>query len=523
MALRKGWMQFTPSMRTTSPLSPMASSRFSVVHSVTPLPTTLVSFRAYATSEPQAAEGGNTPAPSLDEMKSELQATEQRARALREAIATYRDTGKKNVLVLGAGRSSGVCIEYLLNQAKTNGWHIKVGDDNEDWARDKVRDDPSGSTFRFDANSAEQRDAEVQKADLVVSLLPAHMHYLVAKDCVRHGVNMITASYASPAMRELSQQAEANNVLLMMECGVDPGLDHMGVWRVLTRLRAEGSDLNTFQSFTGGLVAPESDDNPWNYKFTWNPRNVVLAGQGVSKFLHNGKYKYIPYHQVFKRYEDIHVEGHGQFEGYANRDSLHYRDLYQLHSCPTVFRGTLRRPGFCAAWDVFVRLGMTDDTYVMENCETMTHRDFINSFLMWRAHDSVELKVAYTMGLSVDSDVMKRLKWLGIFEDRIIGIKKATPAQILQHILEKKWSLSPGDKDMIVMWNQFVFDTVKGRRREIVASLVAKGDGTDKGTAMAKTVGLPLAIVAKLILQGKAVIINAKRPTASVKAKPKIV
>jgi len=223
----------------------------------------------------------------------------------------------------------------------------------------------------------------------------------------------------------------------MMECGVDPGIDHMSISRVLKNIRERGGELDTFQSFTGGLVAPESDDNPCGYKFTWNPRNVVLAGQGVSKFLHNGKFKYIPYHQVFKRIEDISVEGHGMFEGYANRDSLHYRDIYKLQSCPTVFRGilfslslslsrvcvsysiyiigTLRKPGFCNAWDVFVRLGMTDDSYAIENSETMTNREFINSFLMWRAHDSVELKLAYLMGISVDSDVMKKLKWYPFF------------------------------------------------------------------------------------------------------------
>ncbi|KAL6070692.1 Saccharopine dehydrogenase [Balamuthia mandrillaris] len=329
------------------------------------------------------------------------------------------------------------------------------------------------------------------------------MHPLIAKDCLRLGKHMVTASYVSKEMKAMANEAKAKDLLFLNEVGVDPGIDHMITMRVLDEIRSEGAELKTFQSFTGGLVAPESDNNPWHYKFSWNPRNVVLAGQGTSMFVQNGQYKYIPYQQVFRRYEELDVPNYGSFEGYANRDSLKYRATYGIEDCPTVFRGTLRRPGFCEAWDTFVQLGMTDDTYEMENVSSMTHRDFINSFLMWRPSDSVELKLAYHLGLSIDSPVMQKLKWLGIFENRKVGLQKGTPAQILQAILEKKWGLKKGEKDMVVMYNQFIYENKSGDCQEVVSTMVAKGDGTESGTAMARTVGLPLAIATKLVVNNQ--------------------
>eukprot|EP00005_Dracoamoeba_jomungandri_P001262 CAMPEP_0174252446 /NCGR_PEP_ID=MMETSP0439-20130205/1912_1 /TAXON_ID=0 /ORGANISM="Stereomyxa ramosa, Strain Chinc5" /LENGTH=489 /DNA_ID=CAMNT_0015332981 /DNA_START=107 /DNA_END=1576 /DNA_ORIENTATION=- len=442
---------------------------------------------------------------SLAELQAQLKEATQKVSKLRDAIDSYTAPGeRKKILVLGAGRSSTSCINYLLDRAKEGNWTVKVGDIDENAAKKKVEKAPEfGVGFKLTSN--EQREQEISTSDVVVSLLPPHMHDLVAKDCVKHGKNMVTASYVSDGVRALDAQAKEAGVLLMMECGVDPGIDHMGASKVLDKIRKRGGELNTFQSFTGGLVAPESDNNPWNYKLTWNPRNVVLAGQGISKFIHNGELKYIPYHQLFSRYEDIQVEGHGLFEGIANRDSLHYRDIYDLHNCPTVFRGTLRKPGFCKAWNVFVKLGMTDDTYEMEGTDTMTYRDFLNSFLVYREHDSVELKVCYHLGLSCDGPPMKKLKWLGMFDARPIGFpkKRGTPAQVLQHILEKKWQFVEGDKDMIVMWNQFVFEDAKSQANEIITSMVCKGDGTFTGTAMANTVGWPVGIVTKLVVQNK--------------------
>jgi saccharopine dehydrogenase-like NADP-dependent oxidoreductase len=226
----------------------------------------------------------------------------------------------------------------------------------------------------------------------------------------------------------------------------------------------------------------------------------VLAGQGVVKFIQEGKYKYIPYHKVFNRIEKINIDGYGSFEGYANRDSLKYREVYSIEDIPTLYRGTLRRPGFCRAWDMFVQLGATDDTYTMEHTETMTHREFINSFVFYHPGDSVKLKVAYHMGIGIESDELEKLDWLGMFDDTVVGLKNATPAQVLQHILEKKWTLEPDDKDMIVMMHR-VFYTCNGSKRRLTSELVVKGDDNTY-TAMAKTVGLPLAIATKHIANG---------------------
>jgi len=276
----------------------------------------------------------------------------------------------------------------------------------------------------------------------------------------------------------------------------------MSAMQVMDRLRAEGATINSFESFTGGLIAPETDpENPWRYKFTWNPRNVVMAGQSTAKFLQEGEYKYIPYQQLFKRITPVQVPGYGEYEGYANRDSLGYRSLYGLDNIKTMLRGTLRNHGFCSAWDVFVQLGCTDDTYKMEGVPRMTHRSFLNSFLGHHTSQSLEEKIASQTGVAANGPEILRLRWSGMFDEVPVGISEGTPAQILEHILNKKWRLSTTDLDMIVMWHRFKY-TLKGGEHEIQATLVAKGDDGVR-TAMAKTVGLPLGIAAKLLMQGK--------------------
>ena len=406
----------------------------------------------------------------------------------------------QTILILGAGLSSGSLIQYLLDQSD-RGWKIRVGDINPELAKQRIKDHPAGEAFHFDVFNHEQRSLEIRRADIVVSLLPARMHYLVAEACVELGKNMVTASYLSPAIKALDESARKKGVVLMNECGVDPGIDHMSAMQMIDKIKAEGGCLKAFESSTGGLVAPGFENNPWQYKFTWNPRNVVLAGGEGARFLHNGKFKYIPHHKIFRRFETIKVPELGAFEVYGNRDSLTYRETYGLHNLDTMFRGTIRRPGFCEAWDIFVQLGATDDTYVMENTENMTHREFINSFMKYRTDIPVETKLALYLGVDEESEMMDRLRWLGIFENTRIGIPGLTPARILQKILAEKWKLDPGDKDMIVMQHQFDF-MLKDRHFKRYSTMVFIGkDGTQ--TAMSMTVGLPLAMVAKQILTGQ--------------------
>jgi saccharopine dehydrogenase (NAD+, L-glutamate forming) len=403
------------------------------------------------------------------------------------------------ILVLGAGLSSTTLIKYFLDHWE-NRWKVRVGDIKLENARDKIGNHPGGEAFIFDVYNNDQRREEIEKASIVISLLPARMHHLVAETCVDTGTNLATASYLSPDIRALDHPAKEKGIVLMNECGVDPGIDHMSAMQMIERIRNEGAELMAFESSTGGLVAPGFENNPWQYKFTWNPRNVVLAGSEGARFLHNGKFKYIPYHKVFLRHETIQVPGLGAFEVYGNRDSLTYRETYGLENLQTMFRGTIRRPGFCEAWNTFIQLGATDDSYVMEDTEHMTYREFINSFMAYRTDIPVETKLANYLGFSEDSEMMKRLKWLGIFDDRKIGVPGLSPARVLQKILEEKWKLDPGDKDMILMQHQF--DYVKeGIQTKRYSTMVCIGQDT-RHTAMSVTVGLPLAMTARRILEG---------------------
>ncbi|MGC9355483.1 MAG: saccharopine dehydrogenase family protein [Mariniphaga sp.] len=416
----------------------------------------------------------------------------------------------KNILVFGAGRSSCTLIQYLTEHARQFGWKITVADSGEKYTGENA----AVHYRKLDVTDEPARDAEIKMADLVISMLPARFHPLVAQSCVKFSKNLFTASYETKALKAFENEVKQKGLFFLNECGLDPGLDHMSAMKLIDRIKTEGHELQNFESFTGGLVAPESDDNPWHYKFSWNPRNVVLAGQdGPAKFIQNGKYKYIPYNRLFRRTELIDIENYGLFEGYANRDSLKYIEKYNLQGIPTIYRGTLRRPGFCRAWNVFVQLGATDDSFIMEDTENMTHREFINSFLYYHPTDSVELKLYHYMHIDQDSDIIQKLKWLGIFSNTKIGLKQATPAQIMEHILKQKWQLQPGEKDMVVMWHKFIYrEKSTGKPMQLTSSLVVTGDD-DIHTAMAKTVGLPLAVAAKLFLTGKIKLTGMHIPT----------
>lgn len=407
-----------------------------------------------------------------------------------------------HILILGAGRSATSLINYLLTAAEENNWQIIVADYALQLAEEKILGKANAKAIAFNVREEQERIQVISEADVVISMLPASFHPIVAETCLALNKHLLTASYVSDDMRSLDAQAKEKGLLFLNECGLDPGIDHMSAMKIIDHIRGKGHELRAFESFTGGLLMPNpNDDNPWQYGFTWNPRNVVLAGQGTVKFIQEGRFKFIPYHKLFRRIEMIHIPGHGYFEGYANRDSLMYMDVYNLHGIKTLFRGTLRRPGYCKAWDVFVQLGATDDTYQMDGVNQMTHRQFINSFLSYNPQDSVELKLAHYLGLELDGPEMHKLKWLDLFEEIPIGLQKGTPAQILEHILKKKWTISPDKKDQIVMWH--LFDYIEnGETKRIRSAMVANGENASE-TAMAKTVGLPLGVATKLLLQGK--------------------
>jgi saccharopine dehydrogenase-like NADP-dependent oxidoreductase len=416
----------------------------------------------------------------------------------------------KRIFLIGAGRSVGSLINYLYNYSKIQPIHLTVGDREIALAKERIEKFVYAEAMSFDVSDSSLLKDQVSKSDLVISMLPAHLHFDVAKMCVMCGKHMLTASYVSDEILGLNKEAEKKSVKIFMEAGLDPGIDHMSAMAEIDHIKGNGGEIISFKSFTGGLVAPESDNNPWNYKLTWNPRNVVLAGQGVTQFIRNNRYKYIAYNNLFNRIELVKVNGFGFFEAYANRDSLKYRELYSLEKIPTILRGTLRRTGYCKAWNVFVQLGMTDDTYFLEGIEAMTYRDFINSFLVYSDTLTVEQKLIKYFNLNPEGDIFNRLRWLGVFDDKKIALTEASPAMILQKLLESKWKLEPSDKDMVVMQHQFEF-VEKGVNKKLISSFVALGDDS-KHTAMAKTVGLPLGILAKLILEDKISLVGVQIP-----------
>lgn len=407
----------------------------------------------------------------------------------------------KKILIIGAGLSTIYLIDYLLENADQYDWRITVGDISEDMARKKVNGHPRGKAKIFDINDDLESWRSIANADVVISMLPANMHHLVAEKCIDLRKPMLTASYATEQIKSLDEKARHADIPIMMELGLDPGIDHMSAMNVIHHIKESGGKLTSFYSFTGGLVAPEYDNNPWNYKFTWNPRNVVLAGSGVSTFIHNGQYKYIPYHRLFDRVLSRKILQLGDFEVYANRDSLKYREIYGLKDIASMYRGTIRRPGFSKAWNALVRLGCTEDDYTLENSENMTYRDFINAYLRYDPDMPVEIKLQQYCHNSSDPIVFEKLKWLGIFDRRKIGLKNATPAQILQKILEEKWKMDPDDKDMILMQHEFKY-VLNEEDKMLVSAMAVIGIDQEK-TAMAITVGLPLAITTKLLLTEK--------------------
>ena len=408
----------------------------------------------------------------------------------------------RKILVIGAGKSTSYLLDYLLGKSETENLEITIGDINPAAISPSIANHKHCNVIKLDIFDETARQKAIENSDIVISMLPARFHIKVAEDCVRLKKHLVTASYVSPELLALDKEVKEAGLVFMNEIGLDPGVDHMSAMQVIDRIRDKGGKIILFESFCGGLVAPEYDNNLWNYKFTWNPRNVVLAGQGgTAKFIQEGTYKYIPYHRLFRRTEFFEIEGYGRFEGYANRDSLNYREAYQLQDALTIYRGTMRRVGFSKAWNMFIQLGATDDTYAIENSEKMSYRQFINLFLPYSPTDSVELKLRHYLKLDQDDIRWDKLLELNIFDQtKLIGIPNATPAQALQKILEDSWTLKAEEKDMIVMYHKFGYE-LNGEKKQIDSKLVVTGEN-QTFTAMAKTVGLPVAMAALKILNG---------------------
>ena len=409
----------------------------------------------------------------------------------------------RKILIVGAGKSSPYLIKYLLDKSQEEELLIHITDLDTNHLK-KYQKYENCKVSPINISSEKEREEFISESDLVISMLPARFHIILAKSCLKLKRNLLTASYVSEEMKTLTNDVKNSELLFLNEMGLDPGIDHMSAKKIIDELLANGAKINSFKSYTGGLIAPESDNNKWNYKFTWNPRNVVLAGQGIpAKYIENNKYKYIPYNRLFKNTEKIKIEKYGQFEVYPNRDSLKYREIYSLNNIKTMIRGTIRKVGFSESWNMFVKLGLTNDSFKISNSENMSFKEYVNCFLPYDDKLSVEEKLQRVLSISKGDENWEKIKEIDILSsNKKIPLKNASPAQILEYILKDAWKLEKKDKDMIVMYHEFGYETSLGENEKIISTMVCKGKD-DTYTAMAKTVGLPLAISSILLLNNK--------------------
>lgn len=406
-----------------------------------------------------------------------------------------------NILIIGAGLSSGELIRYVLDHANALGWYITIADSDLEGAKRKIDNHPRARAAWLEVSKANDRRDLIARADVVVTLVPAHLHLEVAHDCIRLNKPLVTSSLINKELYRLGDEARNRSRVFMGEMGLDPGLENMSAMANIDDIKAAGATLTSFKSYTGGLMTPSSASNPWKHKLIWSPRNTVLAGQGTAQYLEEGKYRYVPYNRLFKEYETVKIEGAGTFEAYANRDSLLFRDIYGLSDVPDIIRATLRYKGFCDSWDALVQLGLTDGAHPILESEQLTFYDLLDALVRKRAEGlTLKERVATMLGVEVNSKVIKNLHWLGLFSRKKIGIKDATPALILEHVLRSKWPLDPDDQDLILIQQEFEY-VLDGQKKRRTSTLQVKGENATN-TAMAKVIGLPMAILVKRIMQG---------------------
>jgi saccharopine dehydrogenase (NADP+, L-glutamate forming) len=423
----------------------------------------------------------------------------------------------KHILVVGAGQSAPFLIRYLLESAEAHDWFVNVGDIDLELAQSRVGDHPRGAAFRFDVNDATLRHNAIQKADIVVSMLAPMFHHLVALDCVEFGKNLVTASYRTEEIRALEKDALRKDVLILNEMGMDPGIDHMSAMALIRRVHDAGGQITAFRSYGSGIPSPaDRDDNPLGYAITWNPGNVVIAGQYGAQYMDNGKIKIIPHHEVFHHTWSTQVPDVGMLEAYPNRDSLAYMKLFGLDDVRTMIRGTLRYPGWSETWAQIVRLGITNDTIGIPDIRKRTYAEVVRMFLPLTVADGsgAELRAARWLGISPTGTIMDNLRWLGLFDETLVECRGETAAAMMTSVLERKLPLKPGKRDMVILQHDIdvVYAGDVDRSERVVSTMIEYGEPNGL-TAMSKTVGLPAAIGVKLILEGKIELTGTVIPT----------
>jgi saccharopine dehydrogenase-like NADP-dependent oxidoreductase len=399
----------------------------------------------------------------------------------------------KTILLIGAGKSATVLINYLLKEAEVNRWKFIVADADKAQALAKTNNSRFAEVVQLDITNEKQREKIIQRAHVIISMMPPDLHFLVAKDCVEYRKHLLTASYLDDNMKSLKDEIHQRKLLFLCEMGLDPGIDHMSAMKIINSIKDEGGTIHSFKSHCGGLISPESDNNPWHYKISWNPRNIVLAGSAGATFKLNGEVKQLSYEQLFDNANTVQVDGLDPLAFYPNRDSLSYIPVYKIPEAKTFIRTTLRYPAFFIGWNALVNAGLTNDK------ETFHVTGL--TFAQWSA----------PVLPFINENNQPLLSYLGIFEELPVPPGARTSADILQYLLETKLAMLPADKDMIVMLHEFEYE-INGLQKYLQSSLIVKGEDNLQ-TAMAKTVGLPLGIAAKLILNGELTLTGLYIPT----------
>lgn len=421
----------------------------------------------------------------------------------------------KKIVVLGAGKSASVLIESLCKRAEADEIALHVADLHQEAAQKAAHGFNKVTTSGMDLFNEDSMIELLDGAFVVVSLLPAHLHPEVGKVCLKTLSHLVTASYISYEMRALSEEAASKNLLFLNECGLDPGIDHISAMHLFKQIRAAGGAITSFKSWCGGLVSEASNDNPWGYKISWNPRNVVNAGKGTARFRAGGTNKYLPYHRLFAECWQIEAPGIGTFEGYANRDSLGYTEHFGLEQADTLIRGTLRIPPYCRAWNLLVQLGMTDDSFGLQLPQKPVWSDFTKAFIP-KELSGLPVKEAVKQLLgskAADDEALSLLEWMELFSNEALeGAEGARPADLLLSLMEEKWLLKEGDTDRVVMIHEIEYQTEKGELKSVTSSLDISGT-VGGATAMATTVGLPLYLGVHWLLSGNAYPVGVQMPT----------
>ncbi len=406
----------------------------------------------------------------------------------------------RTILVAGAGKSSTYLIEYLISHAPSQKWKVIVADGDAKAIADKTNNSIYAEAAVIDITNPAHREPLVKRADIVVSLMPPHLHIHLAKDCLQFKKNLITSSYVSDELKSMDAAVKEAGLMFMCEMGLDPGIDHMTANKIIHGIQRVAGNIYSFKSYCGGLIAPESDDNPWHYKFSWNPKNIITAGFGGAKYLSNGKETEITYDRIFENNKKIKVEGLEPLAYYPNRDSIKYLESYDIPGIKTFLRATLRYPSFCKGWHALITLDLTNTTDVIEK-DGLTYAGWVMKKLGCANYNDLLGYVANRLMVAKDDKLIGMLNWLGILDQKPLSPGTASSGDILLELLLEKWRMNPTDKDMVVMQHEFEY-MHRDRKTKLTSTMVIKGEGGDH-SAMAKTVGLPMGILARMVINKK--------------------